>query len=182
MQSLQDTVKGKEKGMLTVEAAILVPIIFFLIMAMFYIALYYLDEAKVYGSCDEAMEFASQSVGRSKDLTVGSFSMAKRNNGSLYQINYTRERKELEQLIQEKLKGRLLLLSLRKVKVSINEYQIQLQIKLQGKTDIWQYLHLGTVTYSYRRRVEMGNYSDWLRKAVIIKEIKENKGEDKDGR
>lgn len=162
MWSLQRTLREKEKGMVTVEAALIVPFLFFIILAIMYLAFYYMDEAKVWASTDVVLSFAAQSVGR---------------NQSLLQTNYEQEEKKIAKQLRQELKGRLLLLSLKKTEVTVNSNEIRLQVSLTGKTAIWRYFGLEKVLVKGCCTTEIGNYGNWMRR---VQAYSDRKGEEED--
>ena len=98
----------ENKGMITVEMALLFPLLLFSILCMCSLGLYFMDIARINGNVQEILVYASESVGKGEDIAIGTVSMKKRNTRKLFQVSYASEKKQLEQAIYTELRNQLL--------------------------------------------------------------------------
>lgn len=156
----------KYAGMITVEAALIVPYIYFVVMAVMYMGFYYLDQAKVYAACDEVMYYASQAIGKGTDVGKGVVDITIRNRIPVYSLShtYTMECEEITERLNTKLKGKLLLLKGEDLQITITEKYIVVSFAKTAEHKWWEMLNLSQVTFSYQKKVQCADYSNVLRK------------------
>ena len=162
------------EGMLTVEAAFIIPIVWFIIMAMLSFGLYFIDQAKVRAACDEVLGYASQAVGKGCDLGNGKVQIETLNRMPLYSFpSYGKEKQELHQRLQKRLKGKLLFLRPDKIEVTVNHKE--LKILLSGKALPFGcgWFRKVPFSFSYTSTVQRADYSSILRKTDAVRKGKE---------
>lgn len=157
---------NRTAGMITVEASFLVPFLFFIILAMLYAGLYFLDCAKVYLACDEVLYYAAQSIGKGSDLGQGEIDIQKQNQISIYSFWESNEQEEIEikKRIQSRLRGKLLLLEMNNIEVKVTSKQVSAELSGNAGSKFWQYFDISFLSFSYQKKVQCANYSDYIRK------------------
>ncbi len=162
-------------GMITVEAAVIVPFIFFIIIGMMYLGFYLLDGAKIYSTIDQVAAYAGQSVGRSEDMGIGEYSMKQRNQRSLYKVTYQKEGRKVEEQLEKELKDSLFLLNIKSIQAAVGMGYIKIDVGLNGSTDVWRSLGLNETQLIYENRTELGDYSQYIRKIAAKRDANEEK-------
>jgi hypothetical protein len=158
----------KNSGMITVETAMVFPLVVFAILAMLYVGLLFMDKAKVCGISELVVRYATQSITKSDDLAVGSYSIAERNDRSLYQLSYSEEESDVVERVRSELQGKLLILQIQQCEVSVKQDKMKVSLSLSGRTKIWSVLHLDGVSMEVEHAYEMGDYAAYMRRHTAL--------------
>lgn len=156
----------QNKGVITVEMALLFPVLLFSILCMCSLGLYFMDIARLNGKVQEILVYASETVGKGEDIAIGTVSMKKRNTRNLFQISYASEKKQLEEAVRTELKNQLLYVSLKRVKVIINGTEIQAIIDYEAAHNLWYWFSLREEKSVIKQKVHRIRYTDQLRKRM----------------
>ncbi len=162
-------------GMITVEAAAIVPLIFIIIIGMMYLGFYLLDGAKIYSTIDQVAAYAGQSVGRSEDMGIGEYSMKQRNRKDLYKLTYQKEGQKVEEQLKKELKDSLFLLDIKNIQAAVGKGCIKINVGLNGSAEVWRSLGLNEAQLIYENRTELGDYSQHIRKIAAKRDADEEK-------
>ena len=156
-------------GMITVEASFLVPFLFFVVFAMLYVGLYFVERAKVYLICDEVLYYAAESIGKGSDLGNGRISVKILNNKPVYTISnsYVEEEKEIKKRMEQRFSGRLCLLELNQVEVKVTDKQIQTELSGSASNKFWQQFNIPFLSFTYQKKVQCAVYTDFIRKLEV---------------
>lgn len=165
----------KLSGMITIETACVTPLILFMILAVLYMALYYIDLGKVYEAVGRVVSYASISMDNDADIVTGNYSIKVRNSKNPYSFSHKRNHEicgKVKQKIREEIHGRLLILDEDQIDVSIKHNRIELMMKGVGQRNIWDYFHSGKGIHSYCAEYEIGNWAEYIRKVEVQNEWK----------
>ena len=154
----------KNSGMITVEMALLFPLLLFSILCMCSLGLYFMDVAKLSGKVQEVLVYASESVGRGEDIAIGRVSMKKRNKHKLFPISYASEKRQLEEAIYRELKNQLLYVKLDRVKVAVNSSEIRATVNYRADNNLWHWFSVREDSAVMQQKVQRICYADQLRK------------------
>lgn len=156
----------ENKGMITVEMALLFPLILFSILCMCSLGLYFMDIARLNGNVQEILVYASESVGKGEDIAIGTISMKKRNTRKLFQVSYASEKKQLEEAVRTEVRNQLLYVNLKRVRIFINGTQIQATIDYEAAHNLWYWFSLREERAVVKQKVQRIRYTDQLRKRM----------------
>lgn len=156
--------RKNNRGMITIEMALLFPLLLFSVLCMCSLGLYFMDIAKLNSKVQEVLVYASESVGRGEDTAIGSVSMKKRNQKELFRVSYTAEKQELEAAIRRELANRLLYVKLDKVKIFINGSEIRATVDYRAGNSLWYWFSLREQKAVVQQDVQRICYADRLRR------------------
>ena len=160
--------KRKNSGMITVEAAFIIPFIWMIIFSMLSVALYFIDQAKVYAACDEVLIYASESVEKGCDLGNGKVDIKRLNRVSPYSFtNYSGIQKEIKNRFQERLSGKLLFLNPDKIQITVNSRELKIKILADALPPVCRFFLKKSILFEYTSKVQKADYSSFLRKAQV---------------
>ena len=162
-------------GINTIETAFIVPMIFLITFAMFEVAFFYLDIAKVSSSISNATSYMSLSAGKTTDEVMGVYDIKARNELPLYDIDLIEDEMRLSDRIDSERDGRLLLLKPERLEVTIINGRITVDSRYKAKHPLWQRFNVDAIKYSSSLKVEVGDYADDMRKKKVLKMLKESK-------
>lgn len=117
-------------GSLTLEAALVIPMIFFVIIAMLYLSFYLYDLARIQVGVDRIHSRAMYSMNHETDWMTGQIKYEYMNNrGVLYPLSgYKQEETELEKLLHQELENTLIV-EISDTQVVINLLQIKIMVE-----------------------------------------------------
>lgn len=154
-------------GMITVEMALLFPLLLFSILCICSLGFYFMDMARLDSKVQEVLVYASESVGRGEDVAIGLVSMKKRNRQALFPVSYTRQEQQLEQAIRTELENKLLYTKLEKITVSISSAEIRASVNYQAESNLWYWFSLRREEGVIKQRVRRICYADRLRRRSV---------------
>lgn len=166
-------IKGVLNGSFTVEATIIIPLIFFLIFALFYIGFYLYDLNRIQGVVDNTLNKAGLMIKNDADLINGDIHYDKIKERPVFSI-FSQNTAELEDNIRDHMdtglnKG-LFIMDITHKEVAISGGRIK--IKIITKSNI----SLGGVfnfinpdrQQTYESSYTIYNSADFIRKAEIV--------------
>ena len=158
-------------GMSTVEAAIIVPFLFFCIITFVYISFYFMDLAKIYASVDTVLVYAAEAVDKSENLkrgcddTYGLSDLEYRNHNHIFEIIPLKEKdfEELDSYISEQCYQRLLSADCITKKIYQRQEDLVYEGELHAEIKGFSSFGIQPIAFSYKRVVRLGSYADKLR-------------------
>jgi len=139
--------KKNESGIITVEAALIMPLIVFILFALIYLSFYLHDRCKVQGVIDQTLHKAGLTVKHEADFSTGEVFYEEINNRGVFYLPFAdtgTEEDNIRNYLQTKLKSGLFLARIIDLQVDVGKYNItisveaEIPISLLGVTDIWK--------------------------------------------
>lgn len=184
-------------GRLTLEAALVMPMVFFVIIVMLYLSFYLYDLARIQVGIDRIHSRAMYSMNHETDWMTGQIKYEHINNrGILYPLSgYKQEEIELESLLHQELENTLIVkitdaqvaINLLDIKIVVEGYvQIPLDrflSKFKGKRQVRyeievplhqpaQFLWMSDVVIETGSKIKgMEQIKEWLEKVLKPKEV-----------
>ena len=159
----------------TIETAMIVPMIFLIIFAMFEVSFFYLDMAKVSSYVSNASSYISLSTGKTEDEVIGDYDIEERNNLPLYDIDYIEDEMRLSDRVDKELDGKLLLLKPTRLETEITGGKVVYKGDYKASHPLFERFNVSSFKYSLNLTVELGDYSNDIRKKKVLKKLKELK-------
>jgi hypothetical protein len=126
--------KGKIRGSFTVEAALLLPMIIFIICSLVYLGFYLHDRSRLEGLVDEVLMKGALSAKHEADIRTGKVDYANiRKRGVLYLLigDTKQQEDQIEKYLWELSGQGFFLTEIRDIKVELGKYK--LKITLEGE-------------------------------------------------
>lgn len=123
--------KKVEKGSITVEAALIMPIIVFTIFSLIYLSFYLHDRCKIQGIIDKALHKAELTVKHDADFSTGNVYYEEINHRGIFYILFgstSLEEDNIKKYLQEELDQGLFLAKVTDIKVSVNKFNIGISV------------------------------------------------------
>lgn len=154
-------------GMYTLEAAVLVPLIFLVVIVLVYLGLFYLERAYVISRVDVITECAAHSFSKGGEIQTGKWE--ERSGGAIGVGSDTdvssKEAKEMvEKSIHTMFDHRLLIFSNVKVETDISMGTIRTKVSLEKITSILSEWGMDTDAYCYEKKAGISNGAEWIRR------------------
>ncbi len=153
----------------------IVPMILLIIFAMFEVSFFYLDMAKVSYYASNASSYISLSTGKTEDEVIGDYDIKERNNLPLYDIDYIEDEMRLSDRVDKELEGKLLLLKPVRLETEITGGKVTYKGDYKAIHPLFERFNVSSFKYSLNLKVEMGDYSNDIRKKKVLKKLKELK-------
>ena len=125
-----EAVKAEKGGSITIEAAFVMPIVIFAIVALIYLSFCLHDRCLLQGAVDQTLQKAELGVKHEEEFTTGAIDYEKINDrGVFYQIigSTKNEEMNLDQYLQQKLSGGLFLYKLTSTQVKVGRFNISIE-------------------------------------------------------
>lgn len=174
MQKMCKEKKWREiewQGMYTVEASLIVPFLFLIILAFLYLGMFFLEKAYVIAKVNLYVENASQSIYSEGDIVTGKVDKASRYKKSIYE-SYVIDNKKWETTIKEQIeksiKGKLLVFSDPQIVVAISLEMIDVKVKISSTPQIFSYFTNEHIKVAYEKKSSIFNGTEWVRRWQVI--------------
>lgn len=154
--------------MITVEAALLIPLIFLSVLSLLMAGFYYIDRARVSEACERVTMYMSRNLDHPCDLISGSYSWESRNSTLTGDVKDSSFEKGLEDEIRAELSGRLLLLHVQQIDVKNTAGTVTVKVSGYAGSDIWRGLHLRRITYRWRTAIDTLQGAEFMRKTGAL--------------
>lgn len=156
------------RGMITVEAALLVPVIIIAILSLLMVGFYYLDRARISETCERVTVYMSRNLDHPCDLISGSYSWDARNATLAGGVKDSTFEKDLEDRISEELSGGLMLLQVQEVDVKNTAGTVKVKVSGYASSGIWKGLHPGRITYRWKTEIDTLQAAEFMRKTGAL--------------
>lgn len=150
-------------GYLTIEMALLFPLILFLIVTICFIGIYELELARLQSSMQRVLAYASLSYKKSSDLTLGVVNIKQRNQQPLFSFSSSEEEKELVRLLKQEIQDGFCTITVKQVKANIGRKHMKLTVQIQTKAKLLHYTNEKGQIHRVCCQVDVGDFSDWIR-------------------
>ena len=108
---------------------------------------------------------------------IGDYDISERNNLPLYDYDYIEDEMRLSDRIDEELEGRLLLLKPVRLETAITGGKVVVKGDYKASHPLFERFKVSSFKYSINTSVELGDYSNDIRKKKVLKKLKEIKNE-----
>ncbi len=152
-----------DRGYLTIEMALLFPLILFLIVTICLIGIYEWELARLQSSMHRVLAYASVSYKKSSDLTLGAVNIKQRNQQPLFSLSSTEEEKELIRLFKQEIQDGFCTITVKQIKANIGRKQMKLTAQVQTKAKLLHYISEKRQVHTVCCLVDGGDFSDWIR-------------------
>lgn len=150
-------------GYLTIEMALLFPLILFLIVTICFIGIYELELARLQSSMQRVLAYASLSYKKSSDLTLGVVNIKQRKQQPMFSFSSSEEEKELVRLLKQEIQDGFCTITVKQVKANIGRKHMKLTVQIQTKAKLLHYTNEKGQIHRVCCRVDVGDFSDWIR-------------------
>lgn len=126
-----------EKGSLTVEAALIMPLLLFVLFSVIYFAFFLHDKCRIQGMLDKMIHRAGLSLNHEGDLETGKIYYDSVNERDIFYSlwgNYNEEKAQIKQYMQKNLSEGLIFTKVRDLQVDRNA--ISLTVSVEAEVDI----------------------------------------------
>jgi Flp pilus assembly protein TadG len=127
------------KGSLTVEAALIMPLVIFMLFALMYITFYLHDRCRIQGAVDKALYKAMLTIKHEADISTGETDYENINTrGVFYQLfgDTKPDEDQILELINNELKGRLLLVKIKAATVTADKFNITVTTRAEAAVSL----------------------------------------------
>lgn len=134
------SIKGRVlQGSFTVEAALIMPMLFYLMFSLFYLSFYLHDINRIQGYLDKMLNRTSILIKHEADIKSGEIIYSKINQrGILYNIVGKSEvlEDDIRSYITEELSDGLFMMQITDIQVKIEKYRIEAKVKIRTRMPI----------------------------------------------
>lgn len=134
------SIKGRVlQGSFTVEAALIMPMLFYLIFSLFYLSFYLHDINRIQGYLDKMLNRTSILIKHEADIKSGEIIYSKINQrGILYNIVGKSEvlEDDIRSYITEELSDGLFMMQITDIQVKIEKYRIEAKVEIRTRMPI----------------------------------------------
>lgn len=143
---MKNYMKKNESGIITVEAALIMPMIVFILFALMYLSFYLHDKCRVQGIVDQILHKAELTVKHEADYSTGEIYYENISNRGVFYLpfgNTTMDEDNIRRYLQMKLESGLFLVKVTDIQVDVGKFNITISVKanlpisLPGVTNIW---------------------------------------------
>lgn len=126
--------KLRKEGSLTVEAALLMPFILFVVFSLVYLAFYLHDISKIQGIVDDSLKKASFTLKHEADFVTGETSydnIDKRGVFYLIMGSTESEKETIQNYLQKKLSKGLFLAKITEIQTKVSKWKITITVDME---------------------------------------------------
>lgn len=132
VKNVIDKMSREEKGSITVEAAFVMPVVVFCIIAMIYLAFYLHDYNRLAGTLDLVMHKACIAIKHEADLATGRVSFEGINDRGFFYVllgDTKAEEEKIAKYLAEELSKGLFICHIEKSDVKVNKLSVKISVR-----------------------------------------------------
>lgn len=136
MNQIKYRIKNQVRGSLTVEAALILPMIFYLLFSLFYLTFYLYDMNRVHGYLDKILYRTSMLVKHESDITSGKIQYTKINQRGVFYVltgNTEMLEEDIRKYIAEELSDGLFMMRVTDIQAKVEKDKIEAKIEIKTK-------------------------------------------------
>jgi hypothetical protein len=139
--------KDHNKGSLTVEAALIMPIVIFIIFAVMYLSFYLHDRCRIQGIVDRTLHKAELTLKHKADFPSGEVKFEDINDRGVFYLFFDNTKNDEENIgayLQNELKRGLFFIKINSINVTVNKFGIAISVEAKvpisffGVTNLWK--------------------------------------------
>lgn len=127
----RNTKRAKQKGSLTVEAALIMPIVIFTLFSLIYLAFYLHDICRIQGMVDKTLNKAGLSVKHEADIATGDVYYEKINDRGVFYLPFGSTKGDedsIKSYLQKELSEGLFLTDIDEIEVKAGKFDISVSV------------------------------------------------------
>jgi len=129
-------IRGRIQGSFTVEAALIMPIIIYLIFSFFYLTFYLHDCNRIQGYLDKVLNRAALIIKHESDISKGEIKYEEINNRGVFYLIIGKKDKleeDIYRYIEDEFSEGLLMMRVTDIDVEVGKYSLEVKITAETK-------------------------------------------------
>jgi hypothetical protein len=158
---------------ITVEAAFILPLVIFTVLALIYLAFYLHDTCKIQNQVDYTLHQAGLSLKHETDILTGQIKYEEINNRGIYDFftgNTASEETLLQTELEDQLSKGLLLMKITEITVAVEKFSLSINVKAvcQVALPIWKKLFSSMADIMIRGDYPIHDPAETIRRCEVI--------------
>jgi len=165
--------KLRERGNITVEAALVMPVVVFVLFALMYLSFYLHDRCIVQSAVDQTLHRAALTLKHEADFSTGEIYYKEINSRGVFYLPFGSTKAEednIRKFLQKELEDGLFLAKISGVHVDVGKFNITISVEadisitMPGVTNIWEPNNYMTV----KGKSQIHNPAETIRLSEVI--------------